>query len=113
MWSRLTVDHFVVNTNVSVGEVHAEFIAELTRHDHRLGNHFARQRIDLAGVDDLVVHGHHRSADEVEPVGVVGHGHAEVVVPWNLSARVPCTLNAEVADVQFLATLVGQVLLEP
>ena len=108
----MPVNHLVVHADAAVGQVHAKFVAELTGDDHRLGHHFARERVDFTGVDDLVVNGHDRSADEVEPVGVVGHRQSEMVVAWNRRARIPCTLDAKVAHVQGLTALVGQGLLE-
>ena len=108
----MSVHHLVIHTDASVGQVHTELVAELTGDDHRLGHDFARQRVNLAGVDNLVVNGHDRAADEVEPVGVVGHGQTEVIVARNRRARIPSALDTQVADVQRLAAFVGQGLLE-
>ena len=109
----MTVHHLVVDTDNSIGQVDTQFVAELTGHDHRLGHDFAGQRVDLARVDDLVVNRHDGAANEVEPVGVVGHGQTEVVVSWHLCARVPRALDAEVADIERLASLVWKRFLEP
>ena len=109
----LTVDHLVVHADASVGQVYAQFVAQLAGDDHRLGNNFTRQRIDFAGVNDLIVDRHNGSTNEVEAVGVVGHGQTEVVVARNRRARVPRTLNTKVGHIKRLAALVGQGFLEP
>ena len=109
----MTVDHLVVHADASVGQVHAQFVAQLAGDDHRLGNNFTRQRIDFAGVNDLIVDRHNGSTNEVEAVGVVGHGQTEVVVTRNRRARVPRTLNTKVGHVKRLAALVGEGFLEP
>ena len=110
---RLAVHHFVIHANDSVGEVDAKFIAELARYDHRLGHNFSRERVNLAGVDDLVVNAHYRPANEVETVGVVGQRQSEVVVSRYRSARIPSSLNAKIAYVKRFTAFVGQRFLEP
>ena len=84
----------------------------MTGDDHRLGHHFARERVDFAGVDNLVVNRHDGSANEVESVGVVRHRQSEVVVTRNLGTWVPCALDAKVADIEGLTPFVGQRFLE-
>ena len=108
----MAVHHLVVDADASIGQVHAQLIAELSGDDHRLGNDFTRKRVDFTGVDDLVVHRHDGAANEVEAVCVVGHRKSEMVVSWNLRTRVPCSLDAKVADVKRLTAFIGQRLLE-
>ncbi len=110
--SGLPVDHLVVDPDKAVGDGRTQLVLEGSGHDHRLGHRLAGQRINLAGVDDLVVHVKAGAANQREAVGVVGHDHAEVVVTGHAGARVPHALDAKGGHVKRRAALVGQVLLE-
>ena len=105
-WAALSVDHFVVHTDASVGQIDAQFVAELPSDNHWLGHHFSCQWVNFAGVDDLVIHCHDGTSNEIESIGVVRHGEAEMVVSWHGRARVPCTLDAEITDVKRLTALI-------
>ena len=105
-WVGLAIDHLVANTDVSVGEVGSKFILQLASDNHWLWHNFTSHRVDLAGVDNLVVHCQRRSSNQGEPVGVVGHLEPEVIVSWNARTRVPCTLNGQGARLEFPAPFI-------
>ena len=108
----MPVDHLVVDTDQAVRDGGAQLVFEGSRHDHRLGDRFTGQRVNLAGVDDLVVHVEAGAADEGKAVRVVGHDHAEVVVARHTGAGVPHALDAEGGHVERRTALVGQVFLK-
>ena len=63
------------------------------------------QRVNLKP-DDLVVDRHDRAPNQVEAVGVVGHGDTEMIVSLELGARIPCALDSKVAHIKGLTTFV-------
>ncbi len=76
----MPVDHLVTDSDVSVGQVGAEFVLQVSCDDHWLWYDLAGHRIDLARVDNLVINGQGGSPNQGEAVCVVGHLEPEVIV---------------------------------